>query len=139
MRVPRAIAAVLVGVASLLVLASGGGSAPIAPTDWASYGYDLQRTGFNPAEHVIGTSNASTLHEAWSRDLGAVLNTQPVVAAGVSVGGATRDLVYAGSEHGLLDAIDLHTGAVVWSRQLASLLTTCASWPDKTFAITGAP
>jgi outer membrane protein assembly factor BamB len=140
MRVRKPIAAAVGGVtAVLLLLAPGAGTAPRPPIDWPTYGYDLQRTGYNPAERAIGTANAATLHQAWSRDLGAVLNTQPIVAAGVNVAGTPRDLVYAGSEHALLAAIDLHTGSVVWTRQLKSLQTTCQNWPDMVFGITGAP
>src|SRR5690348_3229880 len=105
MRVRKPIPVAVAGAtAVLLLLAPGAGTAPRPPIDWPTYGYDLQRTGSNAAEQTIGTANAGTLHQAWSRDLGAVLNTQPIVAAGVTVAGTPRDLVYAGSEHGLLAA-----------------------------------
>src|SRR5690349_12734862 len=120
----RSAATLLLAAAALLGLP---GTA--LATSWTTYGFDDQRTGFNPDEHVLGAANAGSLTEAWSVKLGAVSNTSPVTADGVDVGGTPRDLVFAGSEHGLLVAVDAHTGAIVWSRQLGSIKTRCDDIP----------
>jgi hypothetical protein len=50
MRVRKPIAAAVTGAtALLLLLAPGAGTAPSPPTDWPTYGYDLQRRGYDAA------------------------------------------------------------------------------------------
>ena len=105
-------------------LAVGGWAAALAAvapcvqaaTDVTTFGYDLQRTGLNPQETVIGTGNAGTLALRWSAATGrAALYTQPLVATGVAAeGGGTRDLVYVGGRGGGLVAADRATGAIAW-------------------------
>ena len=69
-----------------LTLAPGSAAAqrraPSAPSavDWSTYGYDLQRTGYNPDESQLGVANAADLHQSWAVDLGAVMIAQPVEA-----------------------------------------------------------
>src|SRR4051794_8164894 len=102
---------------SALALAAAVGAGPArAATDVTTFGYDLQRTGLNPQETVIGPGNAGALAPQWSAATGKlILLTQPLVAAGVAAeGGGTRDLVYVGSRRGGLVAVDRATGAVVW-------------------------
>lgn len=107
--------------------------------DWPMYGYDNARTGYNPNETTIGVGNAGSLHELWSFDLGAVTIMQPAYAAGVLVGGLPVDLVYIGSEHGDLYALNASTGALVWHRNLGSQNTGCGDMPDDIFGVSGAP
>ncbi len=132
-----------VPLASSAVSASGGLAAGGSPRDgaidWATYGFDMQRTGENPVETVIGTGNASQLHPVWSDDLGAVMVAQPVEAAGIQVGEQSLDLVYQGTEHGDVDAIDAATGLVVWTRNLGSIRTSCLDIPDGVFGVGGTP
>jgi glucose dehydrogenase len=45
---------------------------PAQQVDWSTYGFDLQRTGYNPDESTIGVGNVGGLHVAWSANLGAV-------------------------------------------------------------------
>src|SRR5947209_14851535 len=75
-------------VGRLLALAIGCGAVTVGPvsharaaTDVTTFGYDLQRTGNNPAERVIGTGNVGTLSLQWSAVTGRLrLLTQPLVA-----------------------------------------------------------
>jgi outer membrane protein assembly factor BamB len=106
---------------------------------WPTYGYDLQRTGYNPAETGIGTGNASHLHVRWSANLGDVMIAQPVVAANVSIPGrGTKTVLYEGTEHGDFYALDAVTGQIVWHRSLSSIQTGCEDMPDGVFGIGGA-
>jgi outer membrane protein assembly factor BamB len=107
--------------------------------DWATYGFDLQRTARNPSEDTIGPGNVAGLAEIWSADVGAVVAASPVLASDVSVDGSTLDLLYVGTEHGDLYALDAATGTTVWQRNLGSQLTTCDDVPDRIFGITGTP
>ena len=123
-------------VVLVLVLPVG---AARAGTDWPSYAFDLQRDGFNSAESSLGPQNVGQLGELWSTTVSSGVTAQPVVAAGVAVGGSTEDLVYVGSEHGDFYALDAATGAVVWQRNLgAHAFSTCQDSPDgSTLGVTG--
>jgi outer membrane protein assembly factor BamB len=110
-----------------------------AGVSWTTYGYDLQRTGYNPSETTIGTSNAGSLHVRWSANLGDVMIAQPVEAAAVTFPGrGTRNVVYEGTEHGDFYALDAATGQVLWRKNLGSLQTGCGDMPDGVFGIGGA-
>ncbi len=108
-------------------------------TDWPTYGFNVQRTGENPFESIITPSTVGDLHQLWSFDLGAVTIMQPVMAAGVIVNGSPKDLVYMGSEHGDLYAIDFVSGAEVWRRNVGAVQTECTDMPDGVFGVSGSP
>ena len=110
-----------------------------AAVDWATYGFDLQRTGHNPSELVLGPGNVGQLVPLWSTDVGAVIAASPVLASGVALPGITIDVLYVGTEHGDLCALDAATGNVVWQRNLGSQITTCNDMPDDVFGISGTP
>ncbi len=128
-----------------MVLAAGiAGRAPAVgalatAVDWPTFGYGVDRTGYNPNEATLDASTAPGLHKLWSFDLGAVSVAQPIFAAGVTISGTPHDVVYAASEHGMLYALDAATMAVLWSRDLGSQDTSCADMPDTIFGISGAP
>jgi outer membrane protein assembly factor BamB len=119
--------------------ASTGHHTAVTAADWPTYGDSLERDGENAGETVLTTATVASLHHIWSYNLGGVVDTSPVMASGVATTTGTRDLVYAGSEHGLFVAIDAHTGQPVWSRSFGSVLTNCTDMPDKVFGITSAP
>src|SRR4051812_23348528 len=127
-------AALLMIILSLTVFASQAGN-----LDWPTFGFNVQRTGENPFESTITASTVAGLQMHWSFDLGAVTVMQPVLAAGVIVGGLPKDLIYIGSEHGDLYAIDAITGALVWTRNLGSQLTGCPDMPGNIFGVSGSP
>ena len=78
--------------------------------DWATYGYDAQRSGFNPNTAGISpVSVASHLHLAWQVALGGA-PTQPLVATNVAGHAA---LVIVGRVSSMY-AFDAVTGALVW-------------------------
>lgn len=110
--------------------------------DWATYGFNDQRTGFNPAEHGLGPSAVKSIRPIWSTRLGAPILTQPVVASRVVLRNRGRrvDLVYAATEHGRMAAMDANTGRVVWSRRLGyHHVSFCGDLPHRDFGITGTP
>jgi outer membrane protein assembly factor BamB len=84
-------------------------------TGWSTFGFDLQRTGYNPGETVVGPSNVGSLQQVWSFNVGSTMVHEPVYAAGVNVNGTSTNILYAGSEWGsTMYAINAATGAVVW-------------------------
>lgn len=125
---------VLIALAALKTATSSA-----ANIDWPTYGFNLQRTGENPFETTLTPATVAGLHKLWSFDLGAVTIMQPVVAAHVNVNGSAKDLVYMGSEHGDLYAIDMATGTMVWQRNLGSQQTPCGDIPDGIFGTSGSP
>jgi outer membrane protein assembly factor BamB len=122
----------------ILLWTWGAAAATAAPVSWLTYGFDVQRTGYNPSETTIGTGNASRLHELWSVDLGAEMIAQPVEAAAVSVGGVSTNVVYEGTEHGDMYALSASDGHVIWHRNLGSKLTTCDDFAGDVYGIGGA-
>ncbi|HEV3229942.1 MAG TPA: PQQ-binding-like beta-propeller repeat protein [Solirubrobacteraceae bacterium] len=107
--------------------------------DWLTFGFDNARTGENPSEHQLGPGNVGSLAPLWSADLGGASNTQPLVASGVQTPGGRHDLVLAGSETGLLSAVDSRTGAVVWRRELGHTHTSCPDLPGGVYGVTSTP
>ena len=116
-------------------------------TSWPMTAYDVQHTGANPNETVLGPTDVKSLGQSWRTSVGAVGNqypyvdTSPVVAAGVQVGSTSVDVLYAGNENGNLVAVDAGTGAVVWQRALGwqigpSANPSCSSSP---FGIADSP
>ena len=122
--------AATIGIAVLAVtLVLPASATTEARVDWLRYGFDQQRTGYNPAETTLGTGNVGGLRLLWSASFDSIVETSPVLAAGVAVNGSPRDLLYAGDEHGNFSAIDANTGAVVWSRNLGFVNTACGDIP----------
>jgi outer membrane protein assembly factor BamB len=138
-RVVGGLLGVVVGISATLVAPALGSDRSV---DWATYGMDNQRTGFNPAENGLGPSAVSSIRQIWSTRLGATILTQPIVASGVVVQHPRRsvDLIYAATEHGLFAAMDANTGRVVWSRRLGYRhVSFCGDLPNHDFGITGTP
>jgi outer membrane protein assembly factor BamB len=109
-----------------------------ASVDWPTYGDSVLRTGQNTSETVLSPTSVSTITQKWTYAMTAVVNTSPVEAAGVTTATGTQDLLYVGDEHGKFVALNAQTGALVWSRALGKVTTTCNMTPDKIFGVTGA-
>ena len=109
-----------------------------SPISWTTEGFNAMRTDYNGRESTIGPANAHHIHKLWSADLGAVMIAQPVEAAGVSVDGSLRSIVYEGTEHGEFYAIRASTGQVIWEKDLGSQATNCFDMPDGVFGVGGA-
>lgn len=94
--------------------------------DWASFGFDLQRTGYNPYESKIGVKNVGSLRKRWSFNVGALMVHEPVYAHNVRVSGKLRNILYAGSGSGAtMYAIDADTGKIVWTKPAARIALPC--------------
>lgn len=141
---PRRLCAVVL----CALLASCGGHGALTPsvsglqptsfsTDWSTFGVDLARSGDNPNETTLGISNAGSLTERWSRDLGSAIDAQPIYAAAVTIGTVKHDVVYVGTEGGEFYALDAGSGDVLWTRSLGSTTSSCDDLPGGVFGITG--
>ncbi len=122
---------------TLLPLAAGAATRTQS-IDWSTYGFDAERSGYNPSETTIGVGNVGGLHVKWSVNLGAVMIAQPVEATGVLVNGSSKDVVYIGTEHGDFYALNAADGSTIWKVGLGSVHTNCFDMPDAVFGIGGA-
>jgi outer membrane protein assembly factor BamB len=116
--------------------------ASAARADWATFGGSLARQGSNPREHRLTPRRVVDLRPAWRVRVDGAVNTQPVLAHGVAVAGRRRDLLYVGTEHGGVVAVDARAGRVVWRRRLGATRpqqSNCAPSPDDVFGVTGTP
>ncbi|TML93953.1 MAG: hypothetical protein E6G06_00040 [Actinobacteria bacterium] len=120
-RIHRSLALLCVGLALFL---SG------CRVDWATWGYGVERQGFNPAEDTIGTANVAQLRHLWSVDLGADINAAPIVASRLNVGGTPTDIVYVGTENGVFFALKTN-GQILWYRGLGVIQMDCPTTNNK--------
>jgi hypothetical protein len=74
----------------------GGSSTPTQPTDIVTYKYDISRSGSNPTESVLTTSNVNSTSFGLLRFLPAdgKVDAQPLYLSGLSVNGAIHNVVY---------------------------------------------
>ncbi|MFY9738564.1 MAG: PQQ-binding-like beta-propeller repeat protein [Candidatus Cybelea sp.] len=132
---PLAIEVVLSGTAS----PSPSPSPTPTTTDWDSFGFDLQRTGYNPVESEVGANNIGSVQMVWTLNIGSNMVHEPVYAAGVNVNGQPANILYAGSAYGsTMYAINASTGAIVWQDPVPFSTFSCGSQKAK-FSIDETP
>jgi outer membrane protein assembly factor BamB len=83
-----------------------------AQTDWRTFGFDRQRTGYNPEEATLSSQTVPSLTLKWSIDLGAPMTAQPIEMGGI---------LYAATWGGMVYAIDPNSGNVIWAQQLGTI------------------
>jgi hypothetical protein len=98
----------------------GGSSAPTQPTDIVTYKYDLSRSGSNATESVLTTSNVNATSFGLLRFLPAdgKVDAQPLYLSGLTVNGASHNVVYVASENDTVYAYDADSGAALWQVSL---------------------
>lgn len=89
-------------------------SAKAAFVDWPTYGYDAQRSGFNPNTTAITPASIAQLHIAWQKAIGGTAQSQPIVVTNVAGHQALLIIADFASEQ----AYDALTGQLVWSTTL---------------------
>jgi outer membrane protein assembly factor BamB len=97
-------------------------------TDWPTFGMNAQRSGNNPVETVLTTSNVASLHTHWTMDLKGPILTQPTLAAGVIINGTPTDVVYAATLQGGMFALNASNGNVIWEQKVVPAHTTCSDF-----------
>jgi outer membrane protein assembly factor BamB len=134
-----AIAIVAGAFASASPAANARARPAAASRDWSTFGYSLERLGRNPFERELTSRRAGRLRRVWHTTVPGAVNTQPLIAHRQLVKGRRVDLVYVGTEHGRVVALDARNGRVVWRRRLASrhLVSGCSPSPDNRFGVTG--
>ncbi len=56
-------------LATLLLLSAAGQAQPQTASEWPSFGYDQQRSGWNTAETMLSPANVGHLKLLWSAQL----------------------------------------------------------------------
>lgn len=99
---------------------------PASATDWDSFGFDLNRSGYNPNETMVGPNNVGTLQQVWVYNVGSTMIHEPAYAYGVNVNGQLANVIYGGSAYGTtMYAINASTGATVWQDPVPSSTYRC--------------
>src|SRR5215471_18510026 len=90
-----------------------------AQTNWTTFGFDRQRTGYNPAESILSSQTVPSLAPLWSIDLGAGMSAQPVEMYGI---------LYVATWGGMVYVIDPNSGNVIWTNQLGTIPDDCGGF-----------
>ncbi len=99
---------------------------PCCSGDWLTYGYDPQRTGYNPSEVELSRTNVGSLSLLWESQLDNVplalsALTAPVVADNVKTDAGQKTLVFVAGSSNTFSAVDASNGKLIWNRTLTSL------------------
>jgi outer membrane protein assembly factor BamB len=82
--------------------------------------YDNARTGSNPNETILTTSNvdATTFGFKFSAPVTGRIYGQPLYVSNLMVGGASHNVVYVATEHNMVYAFDADDGTQLWAATL---------------------
>src|SRR5215467_7573582 len=99
-----------------------------AQSEWLTWGYDQQRTGWNQSENVLSKDNVSRLEVKWKAQLSTppreeVLSTltAPLVATVNGPRGPITRVFVVGSDNTVY-SIDSESGEVAWQRRFPNTL-----------------
>jgi PQQ-like domain len=102
------------------------------PGDYPTNQFDDLRTGWNPNETVLNTTNVNSISfgQLWTATLDSRVYAQPIVAMQENVAGGTHNVVFVATLNDTLYAFDANTGASLWTR---SFLTSTDKIVPKDF------
>lgn len=94
---------------------SGSGGPTTSGTDVLTYHDDVMRTGQDLTETLLTPQNVNSASFGKLRVLAAdgLVDAAPLIVSGVSIGGATRNVVYVASEHDSVYAYDADSGELL--------------------------
>jgi len=133
----RACSAIAVLVLGSLVLPLAGSAQAPAASDWLTWGYDQERSGWNRAETTLSKENVSGLALQWSaqlptspREIALSTLTAPLVVEGVATPQGRRTLVFVVASDDTVFALDADSGKIVWQKAFPNTLTPLqtATW-----------
>jgi len=104
------IAASGIAAISLITLIGWADQDSGGPGQWPVAGQDLSNSWNQPAEHLINSSNVSTLSPAWTFTTGGSVSATPTVAG---------NAVYFPDWAGNLYAVEKDTGQLIWSHKIS--------------------
>jgi outer membrane protein assembly factor BamB len=101
--------------------ASGGdGGAVPSHVNVLTNRYDLARTGANPNETILDTTNVNSMMFGFkfAMNITGRVYGQPLYVSGLNVGGTVHNVVYVATEHNMVYAFDADDGTSLWSTAL---------------------
>ncbi|HEY6449706.1 MAG TPA: PQQ-binding-like beta-propeller repeat protein [Candidatus Cybelea sp.] len=87
---------------------------PAGAIDWPVFGFNPDRTSFNPVESTLTVGNVHRLRERWQVSLGAVADSTPILLQQVRVGRHLRPMLFETTKNGMTLGIEAITGRIVW-------------------------
>jgi hypothetical protein len=107
----RVLAAGVAAAALLFVL-----SPAFAATDVLTSHNDLARTGLNKREWILrpGNVNATDFGKLFVANVDGQIYAQPLIVAGLELGGGVYNVLFTVTEHDSVYAIDADTGFLLW-------------------------
>src|SRR5260370_10670222 len=99
------------------LIASLAVRAQVNVTTWHN---DLSRTGANAQETILTTANVNVTNfgKVFSVSVDGQVYAQPLYLSGVSLAGGTHNVLYIGTQHHSLYAIDAHSRTIYAPRSL---------------------
>ena len=108
-------------------LVAPAASAQDAPRDWTTWGYDQERSAWNRGETDLSIHNVSKLKILWTSQVGTPPTdialstiTAPLVAEGVTIAGAQKNLLYVLGADDTIFALDADRGGIVWKKSFVN-------------------
>src|SRR5215203_4710508 len=112
---------ILCGVALLVsALSVQPLSPPPVRSDWTTFGYDMQRTGWNRAERSLSPTNVGQMRRVWKTVLPNAAHVLAGLSAPLVVTTADRELVVVGGSDDHVFALDAATGERLWQTDFTS-------------------
>jgi outer membrane protein assembly factor BamB len=106
-----------------ILLLIPGASLAQTSSEWLTFGYDQQRSGWNAAEYTLSPKNVGRLKLLWSTQLGTppldtALSTltAPLAVQGVETAQGRKDLLFTIGIDDTMFAIDASSGGIVWQK-----------------------
>ncbi len=95
------------------------GSPTVAP-DVTTYHYDNTRDGLNAQETILTLSNVNSTQfgKIGFDTVDGLVDAEPLYAANVNAGGATRNVLYVATENDSVYAFDADTGTQIWKTSI---------------------
>jgi outer membrane protein assembly factor BamB len=133
-------------LATLLLLPVAAAAQPQTASEWLSFGYDQQRSGWNTAETTLSPGNVGRLKLLWStelptppQDTALSTLTAPLVVGAVDTPQGRKNLVFTVGIDDTIFAIDADAGRIVWQKSfpntakpLRPATTNCADTEQAT-------
>ncbi len=108
--------------AALALTVSSGSTTPppSSGVDITTYHVDVARTGLNPNETTLTTSNVASATFGLLRTLpvDGHVDAQPLYLSSLTIGGQSHNVLYAVSEHDSVFAFDADTGTQLWKTSI---------------------
>ncbi|MDQ2909024.1 MAG: PQQ-binding-like beta-propeller repeat protein [Candidatus Eremiobacteraeota bacterium] len=81
---------------------------------WPTFNDDAARSGYDPGDRSLSTSNVGKLRRRWQITLGDVADSTPIFLSNVRIGGKPTPMLFQTSKDGTTYGIDAASGKIAW-------------------------